>query len=47
MPFCRVCGEELPRKAAYCFFCGVPVGTVREEYSVSSDDLVGKVKALI
>ncbi len=47
VPFCRVCGQELPKDAAYCFSCGAPVGTVREEFSVSSDDLVGRVKALI
>lgn len=47
MPFCRVCGSELSAGAQYCSSCGAPVGTVREEFSVSSDDLVDRVKALV
>ncbi len=47
MPFCRVCGSELSAGARYCSSCGAPVGTVREEFSVSSDDLVMNVRALV
>jgi len=45
---CDRCGAELPADAEYCFKCGSRVGKVlREEFSVSSDDLVKKVKDLL
>jgi len=45
---CDRCGTDLPGGAAYCFKCGSRVGTVvTEEFSVSSDDLVKKVKGLL
>jgi len=45
---CDRCGTDLPAGALYCFKCGSPAGrVVTEEYSVSSDDLVKKVKDLL
>jgi CBS domain-containing protein len=38
----------LPKGARYCPSCGTPVGkVVKEEFSVSADNLVKKVKELI
>ena len=48
MAKCRNCGEELPEGANFCPKCGVPVDdSLREEYTVSSSDLIGKVKELL
>jgi len=47
MPFCRKCGKELSKNMNYCPACGTAVGTVEETFSVSSDDLVQRVKELI
>ena len=48
MAKCRNCGEELPEGANFCPKCGVPVDEyLREEYTVSSSDLIGKVKELL
>lgn len=45
---CERCGEESPEGARFCPSCGAPVGkVVREEFSVSSEDLVKRVKELI
>lgn len=45
---CNRCGIDLPTDAEYCFKCGSRVGgVVTEEFSVSSDDLVKKVKDLL
>lgn len=45
---CEKCGAELPEDAKFCPSCGLPVGKiVKEEFKVSSDDLVKKVKDLI
>jgi len=44
---CWKCGAELAENAKYCHICGSAVKTRVEEFSVSSDDLVGKVKELI
>lgn len=44
---CWKCGAELAENAKYCHNCGSAVKTRVEEFSVSSDDLVGKVKELI
>ena len=45
---CDKCGAELPEGARFCPKCGARVGKVaKEEFSVSSDNLVGKVKELI
>jgi len=45
---CVKCGAELPEGARFCPNCGAAVGKiVKEEFSVSADDLVSKVKELI
>jgi len=45
---CDRCGTDLPPVAQYCFKCGSHVGkTLTEEFSVSSDDLVRRVKDLL
>jgi hypothetical protein len=48
MARCGKCGIDLPADAEYCFKCGSQVGkVVREEFSVSSDDLLRKVKDVL
>lgn len=48
MVHCVKCGAELPKGARFCPNCGTTVGKiVKEEFSVSADDLVSKVKQLI
>jgi len=45
---CERCGADLPDGARFCPSCGTRVGKViTEEFSVSADDLVSKVKELI
>jgi hypothetical protein len=42
------CGKELPEEARYCSECGAPVERSEwEEFQVSADDLVHRVKDLI
>ena len=43
---CESCGAELFEGAKFCSKCGAPVG-VKEEFTVRSEDLVGKIKELI
>lgn len=48
MVHCVKCGAELPKDARFCPNCGTAVGKiVQEEFSVSADNLVSKVKELI
>ncbi len=48
MPYCENCGKELTADMKFCPSCGSPAGkTVKEEYTVQSDDLVKKIKELI
>jgi ribosomal protein L40E len=45
---CAKCGTELPQGARFCFKCGSPVlRASAEEFSVSSDDLMKKIKDLL
>ncbi len=45
---CRKCGAELVESAKFCHSCGAAVHQIRkEEFSVSADDLIEKVKELI
>jgi len=45
---CWKCGATLVENAKYCHVCGSAVRKVRrEEFSVSADDLIEKVKELI
>jgi hypothetical protein len=48
MSYCVKCGAKLREDDKFCQVCGTPVArTVREEFSVSSDDLIEKVKQLL
>lgn len=48
MTSCWKCGTELPEGAKYCHNCGSAVRNVRkEEFSVSADDLIEKVRQVI
>ena len=48
MPYCVKCGAKLDDGARFCFYCGAPVAkVVKEEFSVSSDNLIEKVKELL
>jgi uncharacterized membrane protein YvbJ len=47
MPFCNKCGKELSNDMKFCPNCGTPVGMEEETFSVSSEDLVQKVKELV
>jgi len=45
---CKNCDAELIEGANFCHKCGAAVsGTQGEEYTVSSDELVGKIKNLL
>jgi len=45
---CVKCGAELPGDARFCPNCGATVKkVVKEEFSISADNLVSKVKELI
>jgi len=46
--YCKKCGKELAEDVNYCPSCGAPLKkTIREELSVSADNLIQKVKELI
>jgi len=48
LPFCSKCGLMLDEDDRFCSSCGASVSkTVEEEMSVSSDNLVEKVKELL
>jgi uncharacterized membrane protein YvbJ len=47
MANCRSCGAELPEDARYCPECGKPAARRSEEFSISAEDLVKKVKELV
>lgn len=48
LKYCQKCGKELPDDAVYCSACGSPIGkVVREEYSISSEELVKTIKKVI
>jgi hypothetical protein len=47
MPACQSCGSVLSPDARYCSSCGAKVGGVYEEFSVTSDNLIKKVRELI
>ena len=48
MASCWKCGAELAENAKFCHVCGSAVQKARrEEFSVSADDLIEKVKELI
>jgi CBS domain-containing protein len=48
LPYCSKCGAKVKDEDKFCVVCGTPVArVVREEFSVSSDDLIEKVKQLL
>jgi Domain of unknown function (DUF4342)/zinc-ribbon domain len=47
LPFCSKCGKEISSDMKFCQNCGTPVGIEEESFSVSSEDLVQKVKELV
>jgi hypothetical protein len=48
MVYCMECGKELSDDARFCSKCGTSVKPSEwEEFQVSADDLVGRVKELI
>ena len=48
MSYCVKCGTKLSEEAMFCSSCGASVEKVTtEEYSVSSDDLIERVKELL
>jgi uncharacterized membrane protein YvbJ len=48
LPFCSKCGAKLKEEDKFCYACGTPVAkVVREEFTVSADNLIEKVKELL
>ena len=48
MKYCDQCGHEVKEDMNFCPYCGALLQKVkREEYTVSSDDLVRRIKELI
>jgi len=48
MKTCSICGKELEENVNYCSNCGAPAKkTLIEEFSVSADDLVKRIKGLV
>lgn len=46
--FCTKCGAKLKENDVFCYACGAPVSkVVREEFSVSAENLVERVKELL
>ena len=43
---CESCGADLSEGSKFCSNCGAPVG-IKEEFTVSSEDLVAKIKELL
>jgi len=48
LSYCPKCGAKLKDGDKFCYACGAPVAkVVKEEFSVSSDNLIEKVKELL
>jgi len=47
MPYCKKCGKEITEDMNYCPSCGAPTKTIKEEISVSADNLIKRVKEII
>ena len=45
---CQSCGVELPETTRFCSKCGAALSkTLKEEFTVASEDLIGKIKELL
>jgi uncharacterized membrane protein YvbJ len=48
LPYCSKCGAKLTDDDKFCTVCGAKVSkVVREEFTVSSDNLIQRVKELL
>jgi CBS domain-containing protein len=48
LPYCPKCGAKLKEDEKFCYACGAPVAKiVKEEFSVSADNLIERVKELL
>ena len=48
MSYCQKCGAKLKPDDKFCYACGASAAKVTtEEFSVSGDDLIARVKALL
>jgi uncharacterized membrane protein YvbJ len=48
MPYCWKCGASLKGEDKFCTVCGAKVSKItREEYTVSADNLVDRIKELL
>jgi len=48
LPYCWKCGSKLEEKDRFCSVCGAAKAKVtKEEFTVSSDDLIERVKQLL
>jgi hypothetical protein len=48
LPYCTKCGTPLKEDDKFCPVCGAPVAKItREEFTVSSSNLVDRVKELL
>jgi hypothetical protein len=48
LPYCAKCGAKLKDGDKFCYSCDAPASkVVREEFSVSADNLIEKVKELL
>lgn len=48
MPYCPKCGTKLKDEDKFCYACGAPTAKVtREEFSISADNLIERVKQLL
>ncbi len=48
MAFCTKCGAKRKETDKFCYACGAPAtNVVREEYTISADNLIERVKELL
>lgn len=48
LSYCPKCGAKLKTEDKFCYACGAPVVKVtREEFSISADNLIERVKQLL
>ena len=45
--YCSACGKEVQEDSSYCRHCGAPVKVETEDYTVSGDQVVDRVRDLI